>query len=274
MTFEDYLAIDAVNISTLLHMAKSPAHYRHALMPGAGKDTTALAFGRLVHMAILEPDRYAAEVAIWDGGRRAGKEWTAWQLANAGRVQATEDEHEQCIAMSAAVNGHRAAGAYLASAAALTEQTVKWRHGLGIDCKGRLDWVDPGQNLVIDLKTTRDATEFEFGRAAARYKYHTRAAWYADGCAARFGEMPGFVLIAVEKEPPYAVAVYRIGDQALDMGRNDYEKLLIQLKVCRERDEWPGICGDSETELMLPEWLYAQADGLELDLSGLDREEG
>lgn len=267
-TYEEYRALPGVNISTLLKMAKSPAHYRHAVEHGSGRETAAMGFGRLAHVAILEPERYESELAIWRGGRRAGKAWEAWLEENAGKVQVKDDEHEQLMAMSAAVREHPAAGPYLASTAAMAEVTVAWQHRLGIDCKSRLDWVDLDSDVIVDLKTTIDASEVDFGRAAARYRYHTRAAFYCDAYRARWGKEPTFVLIAVEKEPPYAVGVYRIPEDAIDAGRNEYEDLLARVKLCRESGHWPGPAGDRESDLVLPAWVFAGDDDLELIVDG------
>lgn len=268
MTFDEYCALPAVNISSLLQMARSPAHYKHALENAGQRDTAALAFGRLAHIAILEPERYEAVVAVWDGGRRAGKVFDAWCEEHADCLQVTADEDAQCRAMADAVRKHPAAAPYLSAAAPMVEHSIRWTHPIGLDCKARLDWYDPETNVVVDLKTTRDASEFEFGRAAARYDYPTRAAFYCDGVAAVFGELPTFVLIAVEKEPPFAVAVYRIGEDAIDAGRRRYTDLLARLKHCRDTNEWPGLCDDAERELTLPEWYFAGQSDLELVIDG------
>lgn len=268
MSWDEYRSLDAVNFSSLLHIARSPAHYQHALAAGS-KDTAALSFGRLAHLAILEPERYAAETAIWTGGRRAGKEWTAWQAEHLGRIHVSADDHALCTAMALSVAAHPIAGAYLAQAArALIEHTIKWKHATGVVCKSRLDWADVATHTIVDLKTTRDATEFEFGRSAARYRYHVRAAFYADAYFAKFGAMPTFVLLAVEKEAPHAVACYRIGEDAIEAGRNEYQDLLARLLHCRENDEWPGIGRDVEMELMLPDWAYGASGDLELVVDG------
>ena len=272
LTWAEYLAHPAQNVSRLLHLARSPLHYRHVASGGEVVDTAALKEGRLAHVAILEPDRYAAEVAIWPCGpdgetkRRAGKEWEAWKAAHAGRIQVSEGQHEDFMAMSEAVRSHPAAGVYLASPDAATEVSLIWKHeGSGVECKSRFDFIDVGANVVLDLKTTRDASEIEFGKASARYDYHTRAAFYSDAYRQKFGEYPTFILVAVEKVPPYAVAVYRIPAEAIDAGRRRYEGLLARLLDCQKTDWWPGYCDDQERELALPAWAPGLDDELELD---------
>ncbi len=264
-SYEDYRATGGVNISSLLQMARSPLHYRHATTPGAEQpDTDAMAFGRLVHLAILEPDRYRDEVVVWRGGRRAGKEWDAWQLANAGKVQATAAEAAQCEAMSLAVWSHPIAAQYM-SMPGMAEVTMRWTHPLGMAAKSRLDWFVPGTGVIVDLKTSRDASEFAFARSAASLKYATRAAFYWDAVRYATGAEPSaYVLLVVEKLPPFAVVCYRVSESDIEHGRAEYERLLVKLKQCQEADTWPGYADDRETELLLPAWTFGAATDSEL----------
>jgi len=269
-TFDEYRAIDAVNISSLLHMARSPLHYRHAVSTPS-PDTAATRTGRIVHVAVLEPDRYAAEVAVWRGGRRAGKEWDLWANEHHGRLQLTEADDEQCRAMAASVRRHPIAAGYLAVdrlfGDVLTEHTIKWKASTGTLCKSRLDWADPRAHVIIDLKTTADASSDAFGRSAAKWRYHTRAAFYVDAYQAKYGHAPAFILVAVEKSAPYACAVYRVPPDAIESGRAEYVSLLEQLEHCRASDSWPGLCEDQESTLQLPPWAMGDAFTM-LDIDG------
>lgn len=258
MTFEEYQAIDAVNISSLLEIGKSPQHYLHN-QRRERPDKAAYALGRLAHVAVLEPARYATETAVYDGPVRRGKAFEAWVEESKSKLHLTKDEARRCEGIAAAVRRHRVASSYLAEGTA--EVTITWRHWLGTECKSRLDWIPGGQrDVVVDLKTTRDAGERAFGNAAARYQYHTRAAFYCDAYHARFGRHPTFVLIAVESEAPHAVAVYSMPSLAIAAGRVEYERLLVRLRHCLATNEWPGICDDAETELQLPAWAYGGDD--------------
>lgn len=70
MNHHEYRQIDAINWSSLKHMAESPMLYRHMLDHGRD-DTPALAFGRLVHTLVFEPALFNSECAIYEGERRA-----------------------------------------------------------------------------------------------------------------------------------------------------------------------------------------------------------
>jgi hypothetical protein len=263
ITWEQYCEIDAVNVSRLLELGRSPRHYQQALAT-TRKETEALRLGRLIHRAILEPDLFHDEVAVWEGERRAGAAWEEFRRDNPGKVYVRRVDHELCMALSAAVREHPVAGEYLARRG-LSEHTIKWKHTkTGTLCKSRLDWVADEEPLVLDLKSTTDATPLEFGKSAARYEYHVRAAFYADAYEAKFGVVPAFILVALEKEPPYSVACYRVPEDAIDAGRRVYEKLLARLETCLASSSWPGICDDQEIDLVLPPWASGMMDELDL----------
>jgi len=62
-----------------------------------------------------------------------------------------------------------------------------------------------------------------------------------------------FFFIAIEKEPPYGVAIFRLNDDAVAIGQDETLADLRRLKVCRETDIWPNI-EPEVTELGLPKW--------------------
>ena len=73
MRREEYEAIDAVNWSTLKVLGKSPAHYLQRMAGEESEDTEARQRGRVLHMAVFEPERFARSVVVYPDARR-GKE--------------------------------------------------------------------------------------------------------------------------------------------------------------------------------------------------------
>ncbi len=273
ISFDAYKKSEGVNWSSLKHLLKSPAHYRaHGLMKDS--DTTSKKLGRAVHLAVLEPEKFAASVVVWDGGTRRGKEWEAFKAANAGREILTEDEHADCLAIAAAVRGDVHAARYLTGGAA--EQSVAWTHSVpavagfpawSIGMKGRLDYAVPGL-AVVDLKSTRDGSLEGFGREVWKYGYHIQCAIYVDGYAAATGETLPAVILAVESAAPHVVTVYRIPDEVLAIGRETYRDLLSRLHLCRTEDRWPGY-SDGEALLTLPRWAAPELSDTEDDAESL-----
>lgn len=260
-----------VNWSTLKHLGVSGAHYMHALTAPA-KDTPALKLGRAVHVAVLEPELYSALYVVWTGGRRAGKEWEAFQEAHAGREILTLEEHDRCVAIQQAVRRHPIASSYITGGEA--EVTMLWDEeipengdfpAIVTPMKGRVDYLNDA--ALVDLKTTRDGSPDGFGRESWRLRYHTQLALYQAGVEAVTGCRLPVKIIAAESAEPHVVTVYDMPEHVLEIGREEYRALLQHLDWCRREGRWPGY-SETETELLLPRWVMPR--GEDDDIAGLD----
>lgn len=263
--YADYASIDATNISRLKELRRSPQHYRWALTHA--KVSNALTLGTATHVAVLEPERYASEFAIWsnrtDAGKmspRNGKTWDAFRELHAGRTILTADEAGESNAIAAAVRADETAMKYLATGE--PEVTMEWDED-GRPCKGRVDWIThiESEPYLVGLKTTRDCRHFAFGAQAAKLEYGMQWSFYYDGFIAITGKTPKVIEIVVESTAPYAVATYRIENDILLQGRDNYRELLKVLRECEESDEWPGpVVG--EQILTMPTYYYKIDDDI------------
>lgn len=265
MSREAYDAMtDRANWSTLKHLQKSPQHYRAALQ-APPKDTDARRLGRVRHLALIEPEKYATDVAVWEGDKRT-KAWKEFQAANAGKEIITADEGEEIARLCEAIRRHSIASAYLEGARA--EVTCLWRHavegfagmsGFAVDCKARLDLLQTDV-AIIDIKGTRDASPASFGRDSFNFGYFIQAAMYVDAVAACTGAVLPYVIVAAEHSAPYAVQPYRLPEALLERGRMEYRALLARLALCRRENQWGGY-SDGELLLELPRWAYLESGG-------------
>ncbi len=248
MRFRDYCALQALNISSLLYVDRSPKHYKHYTEHGR-PDSTTLAIGRAAHTGALEPHQFLREYALWpaENGQRRGKKYVAFATANAGKTILTEKEYDLAQAMASAVRTDPLAMRHLAPPGE-TEVTIQWEVD-GRPAKSRIDFL--GESIV-DLKTCANASQRAFGRAAVDHHYDVRGAWYQDAVEHDRGIKLPVVFIAVEKTPPHDVVVWRAPDHVLEDGRAKYQELLETLRKCEERDEWPGQSGGQEQDLELP----------------------
>ena len=268
---DQYDAISAVSITRLKELRRSPQHYQWAL--AHPRETGALTLGIATHVAVLEPERFASEFAIWDkrteSGRaspRNGKVWDAFQELHANRTILTAEESRLANAIAKAVRFNEVANRYLA--AGDPEVSLQWDID-GRACKGRIDWLTKidGEAYLVGLKTTRDCRHFAFGSQAAKLDYALQWAWYMDGYERITGAIPRMIEIVVESAPPFAVATYRIENDILLQGRDNYRELLKILAECEAKDEWPGpVVG--EQVLTLPSWYYPSME----DISDLELE--
>ena len=144
----------------------------------------------------------------------------------------------------------------LSPALGLVEAAIQWTDKVtGVPCKCRMDYCLPDLDIpvVLDLKTTRDASPKAFGRSVYEFGYHVQAAMYSDALEAVTGKTPMFLFFCVENTPPHHTAKYFLDDQALWMGQDKYRDLLKKYQECVESGEWPGY-SDEFVQLSLPRW--------------------
>jgi hypothetical protein len=63
------------------------------------------------------------------------------------------------------------------------------------------------------------------------------------------------VIVAAEKEPPYAVAAYRLTEGATDAGMDQLRPLLQLYRRCQASGEWPAY-PDTVQDISLPDWAW------------------
>lgn len=271
MPREEYDRLRRVHWSKLKLMAKSPAHYRHALLEKE-EDTDAKLLGRVTHLAIFEPERFLSDVVVWED-RRAGKAWERFEAEHkaAGREVITQKQYDCARSVATAVRADKIAAPFVSGG--ISELTVLWTHvvpplggdpGYSIDMKSRLDFVaDVG--ALVDVKTCDDASPEGFGKTAWGYRYDAQAALYQDAYFAATGRLLPYVIVAVEKSAPHVVNVAHVAKEQLARGRRDYRSYLDRLALCQRTNSWPGY-GTEPGVLQLPPW--ATRDDEE-DLGGL-----
>ena len=253
----EYDSTVALNWSTARHLLRSPAHCRHYLMHRPSS-TAAQSFGIAVHTAVLEPEKFEDEFTRApdvDRRTKAGKAaWAEHEALSGFRTPLTCKEWAKCEAIRDRVLAHPRISELLLGDG-VNEASVVWEDATGVTCKGRLDRLCQfeGRPTVVDLKTCMDASYFSFERSIAKYKYHGQAAWYLRGLRSIADIGRRFLWLAVEKEPPYEVAIYEADALTLDEGDRLCAHAMNLWKECQESGDWPGYdTGINVTTL--PEW--------------------
>lgn len=261
----EYLALDAASASLLHVLATQTPMHAYAYMTEPREDTRALIRGEATHYAILEPElfdlRYA-EPPQGDARTVACKaEWAAWKIAYPESVGIKHDDYVAAKGMNIAVRAHPEAMRFIAGAG-MNEVTVTWTdEETGELCKARPDRVAGvgGRTWIVDIKTCRSASAFMFSRAVADYGYHQKAAWYLDALD-RIEKRPRrFLFLAVESEPPHAVALYELTDEAIEQGRRENRVALALLAECKRTKTWPGYSTEIQY-LDLPRWKQKEME--------------
>lgn len=250
-----YHAHHAVSKSHLDLIEQSPLHYwARYLDPNRIKPepTAAMLLGSAFHTMVLEPhlfdEQYAAAPAEINRRTKAGKEeWAAFEAAAEGKTVLAVEQLVQLNAMAESVRNHPAAKLLLGMDGK-AEQTYMWSDSqYGVECKCRPDW--HAGSVVVDLKTTANASPDMFARSVSSFRYHVQAAWYLRGTP----EAEQFLFIACEKEPPYAVAVYAASAEMVAAGQRAADRNLQILAECRAANQWPSYSTTIQP-LDLPRW--------------------
>lgn len=198
-------------------------------------------------------------VTLWKDVR------SRWRAENEGFTVLSPDELAQLHGMRDAIRAHPAA-AVLLNGEGVAEASVYWTdEATGELCRCRPDrWRKDG--ILVDLKSTLDASPEGFAKSLANYRYHVQAPWYLAGARAAYEarQLPdgwqaprAFAFIAVEKSAPYAVGVYMLDAATMELGAAQMRANLDTLAECRRTGEWPGY-GDKIANLSLPDWYLRQ----------------
>lgn len=208
-----------------------------------GVESRSFAFGRMVHTLILEGQEVFEKEFAYDPpinektgepyGTRT-KAYTSWaeEMHKQGKEVVSVSDLSVAKTMAAAVRHHEVATGLLKEG--WPEVTVRVPYN-GIACQGRLDFFSL-KTGIVDLKTCDDIDWFE--RDAERYGYVNQMAFYGALVSLVHEDVP-IHMIAVEKQEPFRVGVWRISRGRLDAAREENEERMRELLHCQENGYWP-----------------------------------
>lgn len=253
MPADIYHAHDSISNSGLKLIGRSPAHFNQQ---PKREPTRSMIIGSALHMAVLEPDSY--DYVHTNAPDRRSKEYKDI-AANYGadkvltseestKIEGIRDSLWSKFGELLSLPGHTELSGFVAD-----PET-------GVMCRHRFDKLTKC-GIAIDLKTTVDARSDAFSRSINSYGYNQQAAFYSDQYEWITGnQLTDFIFIAIESESPYAAKLYRIGNQSLEIGREQYRAALNRYAECKASGFWPGYeCKDVE-EIEVPQWVINRND--------------
>jgi exodeoxyribonuclease VIII len=265
-----YRAAPGLNISLLKHMALSPLHCRQEQTAPVAS-TPAQELGQAFHAALLEPEKFQAEffrAPVADRRSNVGKaKWADAWAAHPGQTPLQAADYDwidgACEALWKRPDVHALLGA---STPGMNEVSVFWEwrvEDVPIRAKGRIDRLTQltSAATIVDVKTCPlgRAAPAAFPREVARYHYQAQAAYYLDGLEILSPRKRGWLWLVVEKEPPFAHAIYEPLPEVLAMGRALYERWLARYVACAMKNDWPGYEA-GVTPIDLPPWVYREVE--------------
>jgi hypothetical protein len=229
-------------------------------------------FGRLVHHGRLEPatvlDRYAVMPDMTNGIKKADgaiatnpkatREYASrvqeWTDQHAGREIVTQDEFDRLKGVLDALWSNPRARGWL-SGDGISEVSIVWHDKYwNILCKARIDrvvHVGEGVDLLVDLKTTDDASRFE--RSIVDRGYDRQAAFYTRGWEQLTGAATDFGFCVVESSAPYGIRAAVAGPDVMERGGIQVTKALANV-LTAEREKLKPLGYPQQNEFNLPRW--------------------
>lgn len=245
MAAEDYLAVKACSKSALWAIHKrSPAH-----AVAEREQTNAMIFGTAAHCAALEPNQFEARYVRGPEDRRGNKWKDALQEAALGVEVLTAGDYDGALAVRDAcqklplVRDLIAVGkAEVSIFGALDAAPIKCRPDLLVENNG----------VILDLKTTTDASASAFARSCLQYGYHVQEAWYRYVAimADQSNAAAPFYFLAIESKPPYAAAIYTLSKEDSADGVAIALAAFKAWRQCFEANAWPSY-NEQPQELQL-----------------------
>jgi hypothetical protein len=273
MPHDEYLRHPALSASgaKLLVQPGGPARYRHEQdHPEDRRTSDAFDLGHAAHGLVLGvgPALDVVHAADWRGkDARAARD----ESRAAGRVPILAADYARAERMADALREHPIASRLLHPDSGEPEVSLFWHDDeYGIDRRGRVDWLrrpDPdGRLVLVDYKTTSDASPSAVSRAVASYGYHQQAAWYRDlVIGLGLARSAPFLFLFQETRPPYLPHVVELDAEALAIGADRNARALRLYAECTASGVWPGYGDDAGgiSLLGLPRWaVYESEAGL------------
>lgn len=265
-SFIEYIEGEGINRSFLHEMINhSPGHAK--FQQKHDEITPALRLGDAFHAAILEPKRFEKEYTTLPLDCKPGSGAGMKVRKEAFEAQAEADS--QTIIQPTDMENIKEMQAVLQSnqdVLELLSDGVSELSGYFVDpdydilVKIRLDYINKGHNIIIDLKSCADARPEPFRASAYTYGYDMQG-WMGLYGVTQITGIPHdeFYFIAVESKDYHGLKIYQADQQMLDTGYKKYQKSMALYKDCLEKNQWDGY--DSITELLgSPTWAKEQKE--------------
>lgn len=265
MTEKEYRQHPAISRSELWHIRESPQKFKY-YKENPPAPTPSLLFGQVFHKMLLEPDTFNDEFVVAPEANRRTKEgkqmWEAFAADHENQTIIPVEMYAKAKEMCEAVKREPLAVKLLNGAA---EVPFFWTDEMtGEECKCRVDVLNTeySQPIIVDVKTTADASTEAFIRSAINYGYDLQSAMYSDGVEKNIGKKPLFVFIAVEKEPPYAVNILQADELLLRRGYDLFREYIGVYHWCKENNNFYGHLGrlNQINTLALPSYLAKEVE--------------
>jgi exodeoxyribonuclease VIII len=220
------------------------------------KATEAMALGHVVHCLSIEPTEYSNRFIVMpkmDRRTNAGKAaYEEFQSLADGKEIVTKEDAGTAMACTKALLKHDQLGP-LFSRKAIVEKRINFVCN-DVDMRCKPDMVLPDLKLIVDVKTTSDASPSGFSKSIGSFGYARQASLYRDAVAYEYGVDCRFLFAVVCTNAPYEVACYELTEEALFAGGEEAVGLLDEYKARCESNNWLPAWSSGIVPIGLPRW--------------------
>lgn len=255
MSNKEYHASPALGSTGISLLLERPSKFKAQMIDGIQEDKPCYTFGQAFHTLVLEPDEFDKQFLVTElsGRTNAYKDLVK---TNPGKEILKQSDYEQLCSMRDGTMKNKTVRKLFMSITEV-ESSIFWTDNITkVPCKCRPDAIAEyeGKTVVLDLKSTSDASPDGFAKSVANFGYHRQAAWYSQGIRIETEQVVDlFAFVVVEKSPPFDCGVYYLSAKALTVGLKECRKALDTYKQCKESEEWSGL-PDGLTRIDLPTW--------------------
>jgi exodeoxyribonuclease VIII len=251
MTDVSYFANSRLNQSMIKDLlTMSPAEFKHS-REQQRKPTDSMRLGTAVHCLTLEPDEFYNRYAIFNfdeslldkkykniKSTKIYKEAHAkFLVENEGKIILDPDTYIQAASMSNALE----LSGCLSNPDALREGVIL-QNIFGHDAKGKIDYLDTKNKIILDVKTTNDLlNDDSIRRHIFKWGFSIQATFYNELIKAQYGEYFTFIFLMVRTVAPYDVRPVVVSPYDVwfyEDGRNKIIKGIETLEKCQREGSW------------------------------------
>lgn len=234
MSIAAYHEAPGYSASVLKQYLRSPAH-GIAAQKTYRQPTSAMQFGTLCHTIILEPECFDERYVVLEG--KMDKRTKAYkELAEKHPEQEIIGIAEYEAAREIARLAHRNCDmiADIIYRGGFVEPSIFYEYD-NVGLKSRPDLMLPDGGVIIDYKTSADASPHSFGNSTIKFGYDIQCAMQCKAFYELYGEpCLQYYYLVQEKEYPYATALYRATERYIEYGHERMEQAIEVVQSVNE----------------------------------------
>lgn len=198
---------------------------------------SAFDLGNYTHALVLEPHTVATDFAMWDGPRKAGKEYELFKMKHQDKIILNKGQQDMgqmmydnlCKTKIDLDDGTEVMAIDFFNGG--EAEVSVFTKMLGMNLKARFDYIDVDRGVIIDVKTTSSdiTTKDKAKEVILNLDYDLSAALYLDIAEKQYGKKFTFDWCFMQKLSAFT-KFYKASDDTIAEGRRKYKEAVAKIK--------------------------------------------